>query len=326
MKAALLVLIGAIVVGIVIVIQLVDSSGPSSSSPDLYSQELLRSQTLDGDLDASDGSQIEAPESLAPALPDDNQLIFPDGEIVKINWRQHDRPTVSNFDVDNYEVLREAALNGDAIISMILHERQRSCQSRFESEEDLEAAVDQLHQTHTIPFPGQEQPSGISNPEDIENMESILRAKFSDCEKLVAYQGSLEEKWLERSAADGWPIAMIELGRQQEDAELAKRFYLEAWEAGSVESLELLAEIIKHSYESGVAPSANVEAFAVLHTYTIIESATLKDHGQVAGRIIASLMAKLESERRLLRPRELREAIEMSKQMIRSNPNCCFGS
>lgn len=326
MKATLLVLLGAIVIGIVVVTQQVDSSGPINSPPDLYSQESLPSQTQDDNSGVNEGSQIEALESSAPALLDDNQLIFPDGDVVEINWRQHIRPTVGNFGADNYEVLREAALNGDAIVSMILHEKQRSCQSRFESEEDLEAAVDQLHQTHTIPFPGQEQPSGISNPEYIENMEFILRDHFTDCQKFVAYQGNLNEKWLERSAADGWPVAMVELGQQQEAPESAKSYYQEAWEAGSVEGLELLAEIIKQSYESGEDPSANVEAFAVLHTYTIIESALLKDHGQVAGRFTAGLKANLEREQSLLRPRELRKAIEMSKQMIRSNPNCCFGS
>ena len=238
---------------------------------------------------------------------------------------KHKQPTVSQYGVDNYEILREAALNGDAIASIMLYEMQRSCQSRYESDDALEATIDQLHQTHTIPIPGQEQSARFSDPESIDKMATVMRSRYSTCEKLLAYQGNLEEKWLERSANDGWPLAMIELGQQQEDQESARNLYQAAWDAGSAQSLSLLSEIMKRSYDNGEDPNANVEAFAVLHTYTIIETTLLEDQGRIAGRHAARLKAKLEDEQKQLLPRERDDALEMSKQMIRSNPNCCFG-
>ena len=326
MKAILLVLLGVILIGIVVVFQYDDSSSPSKSSVGLPSQgSLPQSQIQDDQAGAIQPSQAELVGGSALSESKDKLLVFPDGEVLEVKWRKHKQPTVSQYGVDNYEILREAALTGDAIASIMLYEMQRSCQSRYESEDELEAALDQLYQTHTIPIPGREQPAGLGDPERIDRMEAQMRSKYSRCKKLLAYQGNLEEKWLERSANDGWPLAMIELGQQQEDQESARILYQAAWDAGSTQSLDLLSEIIRQSYENGVDPSANVEAFAMLRTYTIIETTLLKNQGRIAGRQAARLQAKLDEEQKLLLPQELEEALEMSKQMIRSNPNCCFG-
>jgi hypothetical protein len=326
MKSLSLSVLVVILSGVAIAIYEPDSS-VVPDSPIVVPSQNSTSSPLVGNAQASSGGPPPidyAPKTIATSSQG-KPLIFPDGEVIEIIWRESMRPTVSAFGVDNYEILREAALTGDAIASIMLYEMQRSCQSHYDSEEDLEAAVDQLYQTHTIPRPGQERPTKIGDPEKLEEFATMMRSSYARCEKLFAYQGNFDEKWLERSANDGWPLAMIELGQQQKDQESARNLYQAAWDAGSVQSLSLLSEIIKRSYESGEDPNANVEAFAVLLTYTIIETTLLKDQGRIAGRHATSLKAKLEDEQKLLLPQERNEALEMSKQMIRSNPNCCFG-
>jgi hypothetical protein len=326
MKSLSLSVLVVILIGVAIAIYEPDSS-VVPDSPIVVPSQNSTSSPLVGNAQASSGGPPPidyAPKTIATSSQG-KPLIFPDGEVIEIIWRESMRPTVSAFGVDNYEVMRKAALSGDAIVSFNLSEMQRSCQSHYDSDESLEAAVDQLYQTHTIPRPDQERPTKIGDPEKLEEIATMMRSSYARCEKLLAYQGDFDEKWLERSANDGWPLAMIELGQQQDDRESARNLYQAAWDTGSVQSLSLLSEIIMRSYESGENPNANVEAFAVLLTYTIIETTLLKDQGRIAGRHAARLKAKLEDEQKLLLPQERNEALEMSKQMIRSNPNCCFG-
>ena len=297
MRVTLLVVLGILLIGVAVTFRDTDLSVTRNSPVKPPSEEALTPSPIpDDQAGSAETSQAELIQKPRQSGLKDKSVVFPDGDVLEVNWRKHMRPTVVEYSVDNYEILREAALNGDAIVSIMLYEMQRNCQSRYENEDELEAAVDQLHQTHTIPIPGQEKSVRLADPESIERTADSMRSKYSRCEKLFAYLGNLEENWLERSANDGWPLAMVELGQQQQDQGSARNLYQAAWDAGSVHGLSLLSEIIKQSYKSGEDPTANVEAFAVLHTYTIIETTLLEDQGRIAGRHTAKLQAKLDEE------------------------------
>ncbi len=78
------------------------------------------------------------------------------------------------------------------------------------------------------------------------------------------------------------------------------------------------------SYESGDDPTANIEAFAIFHTYIVIEQVMLKKYGESGRKFAQTMRNELDKKQSLLLPRELEAALDMSRQMIRLNPNCCF--
>lgn len=325
MKTRLLISLVAALLGGLFILQQVRTPDTEVSQPVEVDQDpSLRAYARDAEL----GADLVPPEELSANLEqtkaNPNHLVFLDGDIVEINWRKYPMPSVRNIDIDNYEVLREAAMNGDAVISMILHEWQNGCRLQYETDEELEVAVDQLYQTHTYPVPGRDQSTALVDPKEVDLIAEGLRSNYLRCRKFAKKQGNLDEKWLERAAADGSSAAMIEMGLRQTDPELAESLYRKAWNAGNPGGLLELATMRYQSYESGDDPTANIEAFAIFHTYIVIEQVMLKKYGESGRKFAQTMRNELDKKQSLLLPRELEAALDMSRQMIRLNPNCCF--
>lgn len=251
---------------------------------------------------------------------------FPDGDLLDIRWRRHPKAGVElteNLSQD-YDVLRHAAEGGDGLAAQMLYENIFTCQKTYATREELEHAIDTLQQTNVIPQPDTGITAHITEPEKIDEIIENLRRQYASCSRLSIEQRDDEQKWLELAVANGNSLAMLEYGRALEDPVQAGRLFQQAWFLGNADALSFLADRYRESYENGVAPDDKVRWYAALYVFSRLLDAAHGGETGVAARWAQRNRAILDEATKDMLPHELDEAVELAKQMIRSNSNCCF--
>jgi hypothetical protein len=255
---------------------------------------------------------------------------FPDNNPIKITWRRPDgaNPPL-NRDDWGYETLKTRAESGDEHAAFFLSALLKQCGQAFESEGQMQAAIDNMDQTHTIRFPGTDYESHIRNPErDIPLLTKGIRKLFDSCYGITAEQKMESSDWLQRSADGDHVPAIIEIANREEDNEIAIRQFTQAWDAGEGQVLLELSERYYANYQSGVEPTDKIRGYAALYLYTrIVEAGMGPDtgHGEIAGRQVAQAQQTLDRATADMLAHEIDEAIVLARSMIDENPNCCFG-
>ena len=257
-------------------------------------------------------------------------ISFSDNDPVRITWRQ---PPFLGYKLEpedrGYKSLSARAEAGDEIAAYLLSELMNRCSTAFETQEEMEAAIDWLQQTQTIVYPDSVQEIGIANPEKhIPVAIQHIRALFETCSGITAEQKSESGIWLQRSADVGFLPALMELAYKEENHETAIRLFTQAWEIGDSEALKGLSERYYANWQSGVEPNDKVRAYASLYLYTRISEAGMgpgTGHGEIAARQLARIQETLDRATTDMLSHELDEAIEIARSMIESNSHCCFG-
>ncbi|HNP66077.1 MAG TPA: hypothetical protein PKH39_19270 [Woeseiaceae bacterium] len=197
----------------------------------------------------------------------------------------------------------------------------------FDTEEDLENAIDILQQTHTVHFPNMATPATLTDHEQIPTVIQQMTSRYEDCSGVDLKHETETTDWLKVAAERRVPIAMIEYANQIADPQEAIAWFEGAWIEGDAEGLLYMSNVYFDNYYNGRNPGDNVNGYAALLTYTLLVDAGMggSDHGAVAHRQVQRVKDQLEQAKESLRQYELDEAAVLASKLISSNPNCCFG-
>jgi hypothetical protein len=273
----------------------------------------------------SSGSGSESPSHPAEAL-----IELSDDNPITITWRRRDgaRPPIERNEW-GYESLKARAESEDEYAAYYLSTLLDQCGQAFESQEQMNSAIDRMEQTHTIVFPDSDHELHINNPErDIPLMSQGIRDLFGTCYGITAEQKLESSSWLQRSAEGGYMPAVAELALNEEDHEIAIRQFTRVWEDGDAEALQVLSQRYYANYQSGVQPTDKIRGYASLYLYARIIEAGMgpgTGHGEIAGRQVQRIQKVLDRATGDMLPHEIDQAIEMARSMIKENDSCCYG-
>ncbi len=288
------------------------------------SQALDQNSTLDSIANSSVASEMPTTEKGTDL--GGLSVEFGDGDAIAISYNQPPKyPDIPAGSVSEfYEELSWRARAGDADAAFLLHNSLAGCsRSRIESEEELNEAIDHLYQTHSIQKSGDGIPHIIpgSGYERLEIIEAGLRESFVKCKGLNDEQIANGNQWLTLAANNGNSHAAHRLAQEYYASDLGESIkYLEmAWLSGELDALSALAFIHSKGRPNETDP---VQANAYWRLYVMITQQLQEAGGELlyvpqSEEITASYASQL-------RPHEVEQSIALAKQILRSNPNCCF--
>lgn len=226
---------------------------------------------------------------------------------------------------DDFDRLAHLANEGNADASFILAKSLETCYSQpFVTPAELEEAIDQLHQTHRIPF--KVRGYTVLQPAD-PILEQSVRETFSFCEGTTNEQRSEHQSWLRRSADQGRVSSQLTLAQRLPlGSEEARNYLISAWESGDMDAAGWLARMYMHEY-NGTSKDL-IRAYAYHSIYTELVKAdyavrgVMDDPGAVRWmdadeRVLAERDAQLS-------PFELGEAKRLAIRLLTGNPKCCL--
>lgn len=247
---------------------------------------------------------------------------FPDGESVRISLVSPPKmpPYPQGPTAKNYSTLAQLASNGDHGAAFVLSNLLHGCSLAHRTLSELEHAVDQLYQTHTIPIPGSTIARTISNPDDLAIHERNLRDEYSRCSGLSLEQIDEADTWLATAADSGNLHAMMIIGQRLLGRRDPKAIdYLQmAWEGGNLTAASHLGYLYSDSRFEGANPVTGY-AYKYLHD-KVAEALRRQTEADYGG----SRNTKTSPSGFGLSPREMEEAITLAKDILRGNRNCCF--
>ena len=249
-------------------------------------------------------------------------------EPVLINWRESpylNFPFPNGSPLENFRYFRLLAESGNGFAAYQLADMMRSCSHTFLTRDELASAISRLRETFTYFDPERNAVVQLGQQADVNKFIEMKRQLFENCREFSAEQRQLHDHWLELSANNGYTLGMLDYGRQLDDLQASVELYRGAWRQGSGHALLELAEGLERIYDQGIDPTAKVPSCAALHAYvTLLKIAYGMDPERVAGRQTLHYRTKLDQMTIKLLPRELDEALRLSRQMINNNKNCCF--
>ena len=256
-----------------------------------------------------------------------NGVIFSDGESLPVLWRKKSgAPADSEKPLgQQYEELVAAASAGSADAAVSLVEITDYCEHSFESQEQVDDAVSFAYQAHRLKTPQMAQPIEISEPEKVEQyIDLLVREPYQRCASLTPAQKQESDHWLRMAADLGDSLAMLEYARLSDDRELREEYLMKSWMAGEADALRLLSQHYGEAYESGESPSNKVLAYAMFLAYERLLDAALQDHGPISHSWLYRNQDRLAEMTIRMHSYEVSQAMRMAKDLIRSNPACCY--
>jgi hypothetical protein len=247
---------------------------------------------------------------------------------ITINWRQspyRDFPFPNGSPLENYHYYKSLAESGNGFAAYQLAEMMRNCSHTFLTRDELNAAKVQIRETFTFIDPERNVEVRIGEPADVDRYIENAIQRFENCSDFTVEQRQEHGKWMELAANNGYALAMIDYGNKLDDPEASVALYRAAWREGNGDALLSLAEGLERTYNQGIDPTAKVPAYAAMHAFvTLLTEAHGAGPERVVGRWTLRNQAKLDEMAKELLPSELETAVELSKQLITSNRNCCF--
>lgn len=259
------------------------------------------------------GSSISSASEMAPMV---------------ITWRKSPQlnfPFPNGTPLENYNYFMSLAESGDGFAAYQLAEMMRSCSHSFLTRGELDAAVAQLRETFTYFDPEHNATVRLGEQSDVNKFTEMKIQQFENCSAFTAEQRQEHGYWLELAANSEYPVGMLDYGSQLNDLQAAVQLYRGAWQQGAADALLSLAEGLEQIYDEGIDPTAKVPAYAAQHAFvTLLQAAHGADPERVVGRWTLRNQAKLDEMAKEMLPDELDAAVQLSRQMITSNENCCF--
>jgi hypothetical protein len=291
-------------------------------SADVTMQELVSDPQTETANRATDEMTVD---SVGDDLPD---LPSSEFEPLDISWRElpyQNFPFPNGSPSENYLYYRSLAESGNGFAAYQLAEMMRGCSDAFNSREELDSAIEQMRQTGRYFNPELHAIVWIGDQADINAIAKAKTLQFENCQAFTIEQRHEHSLWLELAVNNGYTLAMVEYGQRLDDPQVSLELYRTAWQQGSAEALLSLAEGLEQIYDDGIDPTAKVPAYAARHAFvTLLESAYGSNPERVVGRWTLRNRAQLDEMAKEMRPAELAAAVELSRQMISSNENCCF--
>ena len=253
-------------------------------------------------------------------------LEFGDGQQFTVNWRKRPRPKgISGTSPREFEALQEMALAGDQFAPIILHGIVKSCEMAPANDAALQNEISQLEQTHRIRSPQDGREIYIDDPDVISQMVQRMTDAYDDCRLLSSVQRSDPEKWLELAAENGNSVAMVDLANQIEDVARSDSLHERSWRAGDSFGLLGMYKSRLRDFDSGEKPDGKVLAYATFIAYSILTEARYRQpESRIAAKAADKVKLDLENKMQELRPEEADRAMDMAREIISTNPNCCY--
>lgn len=221
-----------------------------------------------------------------------------------------------------YNPLVELANSGNSVAAFYLHRLLEGCQGGYASSEELEAAVEELHQTRT--YPSDRANNLLDDDRSAADVEANMRRKFERCVDVTEEMAQEADLWLERSSDMGNRTARDNYGQLllKNDPMGAVRHYQAIWNEGGA----LGAHGLSLMYESGWSGQEpdrikSVGYLLVAGEYSLLAmEAQPETHSDIVYQILLDWREKRVAE---LSPHEVGEALQFARDAIQSNELCC---
>lgn len=135
-------------------------------------------------------------------------------------------------EVHPYFALVDLAESGSSVAAYYLYRLLMGCRNGYSSAEQLEAAVERLHQTRT--YPAEHADNLLDDERSAADVEANTRRVFERCADVTDDMTADAENWLEMSSDSGNRIARDDFGQLlvREDPVRAAKHYQAIWEEG----------------------------------------------------------------------------------------------
>jgi hypothetical protein len=260
-------------------------------------------------------------------------IVFPDGSEVRLTLRR-----IRTFEsplpwpdrlIDQYEALRQLADAGEPSAAIALHNYLSMCQDVHEDEASLERAVDRLHREGVLERAGGTVGPGESFAGgDLTQVEySHLRGPYEVCRGITPEHKAQLLVWSERAAEAGDPGGLMAWARSLGETKAGLAAWEKAWSLGVRGAIAPLATL----YERGVPGVADGQPdYARAYAFRLI---SLKLHeawyGERPSRAQRDDLASIEEHLRrtggFLTPPQQAQAVQLAKELLEQNRNCCSG-
>lgn len=259
--------------------------------------------------------------------PGEVEIYFPNGEIVSIILHTYPGDSVASQTelLDNYHYYRDLAMEGNGTVGFRLYNVLRACKSQaYDDPEELDAAIDTMYQSRQVPQ-GPDRPTLYNDSMNLEMFEQGLRQHSRSCSKITNEDYEDSRLLLEAAAASNYMPAIITFANHFQFMQPESIDTLDhAWRLGNIHSLHQLSQIYDRGVE-GVEPDP-IKSFAYiyLHSHLRIQDAQMyAPGGQFAERIMASRKNYLKYRAHRLHAYQVNEGIELARQLLLENANCC---
>lgn len=240
---------------------------------------------------------------------------------VRIRWHRKPVPRLSmeGPPAEVYARLRDMAIEGDVEAAFRLWTMLDSCQFAYEKSEDLQSALNTLSQTQSVKLPEMDEAKYVGD-KSAKTYEEALRLSFEHCRGVTDEMKAEKTGWLKQASDVGYPLAMMNYSDVEKGYASAMDLETRRWQAGDSAAMLKLYELYQEKYISGEMPDNNIIAYAHLLVYRQISE---KKWGPNSRRM-EGLLPQFEIATALMRPNELEAASALARDLIESNPNCCF--
>lgn len=231
----------------------------------------------------------------------------------------------------SYDELVPMAEAGDSKAAFALFQRLSFCQTAIppQSAAEHQADLDRIEQTFQVPVyrDGEVFWGSIKNPrpEQIQHAKMATKRRYELCNTLSMVQRDEANHWLQSSINNGatwYEVVSAYANTLGEDDQ--EKIYQSAWDSGDPRALLDLARLQKTRYESGDKPDGNVEAYAYLLAFNVINQAVALENPAIPTTFGIGPETQAAMERHQLLPRQVAEAEKMAEELISGNNNCCF--
>jgi len=283
-------------------------------------------------------SVTQAPQvskvSKREALSAEFSIDLGDGDPIAVHLYQRQfEPTVQvveSLGGGGYEELERRAVNGDAEAALALHQALGVCESYgYQSESDFRHALATLESEFRLPFARIKGVVDIESDDetrdvDVQFYTDLITRATEECRYVPGDAVENRRKFLELAATNGSSSAMKDLAEITSDKAERLALYMSAWEAGDYNA----ALWVGDGYEKGLHGEPDpVTAFAYIVLGMEITRLTMTDRNGVVARHYERIADAYDMPGMALAlsHEEYARAIEMAKELLASNKNCCFG-
>ena len=267
----------------------------------------------------------------------DNLLTRPIEDLlgVSIPWKkQPASPNRAAFyaalnPVDGAELVRLANEEDEAMAAAELATRKSLCNDVPATRAELEAEMQALEETGIVGTTLTEGHQLVS-ADEVQRRLTMMQGAFDQCESIrIALDGD-DTDYMKLAADLGHTNAMVAYGRNvvADNADLAKQYFLSAWEAGEPNALLFWSNLENARFEQGIDPSADVESVAIFTVHAAVEEAKIALYNIPPSHPVAQAMAEAGDDARKklnsLAGYKQDMAIARAKELIETNGRCCL--
>jgi hypothetical protein len=230
------------------------------------------------------------------------------------SWRvDKDSATLAQL----YPSLREQAMAGDASASLLLSRLLKDCQFAPEDQASLDAAIDRLMSAGEIRGADGSVLAPVRPGESAaQKVEELLMRPYRFCRGITAAQRTEEFRWFLKAVNLGHPVATASHASTHGTSNAALRLHEAAWRSGNLESALQLGRLhdLGHRGERQPDPARSMAFYYVFGK--LLPFWRQSTDGETP--------AWVESKFAAADPAVRNEALDLAKQLLRDNPNCCY--